>query len=83
MNRATGLAFCDQAHEIASGIGKPGELLAIGQRHGTDDLLPAGVADLLRLLGPLTEDEVAARVSAPNGADIGGWLEGLRAADRC
>lgn len=38
-----------------------------------------GVADLLRLLGPLTEDEVAARTSAP---DVGGWLEGLRAARR-
>ncbi|MDT5174513.1 MAG: ATP-dependent helicase Lhr and Lhr-like helicase [Mycobacterium sp.] len=41
-----------------------------------------GVADLLRLLGPLTEDEVAARVSAADGTDIGGWLEGLRAARR-
>ena len=38
-----------------------------------------GVADLLRLLGPLTEDEVAARAGA---ADVGGWLEGLRAARR-
>ncbi|WP_099184637.1 ATP-dependent helicase [Mycobacterium kansasii] len=38
-----------------------------------------GVADLLRLLGPLTEDEVAARAGAP---DVGGWLEGLRAARR-
>jgi ATP-dependent helicase Lhr and Lhr-like helicase len=38
-----------------------------------------GVADLLRLLGPLTEDEVAARAG---GADVGGWLEGLRAARR-
>ncbi len=38
-----------------------------------------GVADLLRLLGPLTEDEVAARASAVN---VGGWLEGLRAARR-
>ncbi|HYB39854.1 MAG TPA: ATP-dependent helicase [Mycobacterium sp.] len=37
------------------------------------------VADLLRLLGPLTEDEVAARASV---ADVGGWLEGLRAAKR-
>src|SRR6476619_2844247 len=41
-----------------------------------------GVADLLRLLGPLTADEVAARVSASDGTDIGGWLEGLRAARR-
>ncbi len=38
-----------------------------------------GVADLLRLLGPLTEDEVAARAG---GAGVGGWLEGLRAARR-
>ena len=30
----------------------------------------------------MTEDEVAARVSAPDGTDIGGWLEGLRAARR-
>ncbi|EUA06699.1 hypothetical protein I553_0359 [Mycobacterium xenopi 4042] len=37
------------------------------------------VADLLRLLGPLTEDEVAARAG---GKDVGGWLEGLRAAKR-
>jgi ATP-dependent helicase Lhr and Lhr-like helicase len=37
------------------------------------------VADLLRLLGPLTEDEVAARAGV---ADVGGWLEGLRAARR-
>ncbi len=34
------------------------------------------VADLLRLLGPLTADEVTARAG---GADAGGWLEGLRA----
>ncbi|MCH9668362.1 MAG: ATP-dependent helicase [Actinomycetia bacterium] len=38
-----------------------------------------GVADLLRLLGPLTQDEVAARCAA---ADAGGWLEGLLAAKR-
>ncbi|OBI95298.1 ATP-dependent helicase [Mycobacterium sp. 1465703.0] len=37
------------------------------------------VADLLRLLGPLTEEEVATRAG---GADVGGWLEGLRAARR-
>ncbi|HWF28571.1 MAG TPA: ATP-dependent helicase [Mycobacterium sp.] len=37
------------------------------------------VADLLRLLGPLTEDEIAARAG---GADVGGWLEGLQAARR-
>ncbi|MCK5756725.1 MAG: winged helix DNA-binding domain-containing protein, partial [Mycobacterium sp.] len=38
-----------------------------------------GVADLLRLLGPLTADEVAARSTAD---DVGGWLEGLLAAKR-
>ncbi|MBV8293913.1 MAG: winged helix DNA-binding domain-containing protein, partial [Mycobacterium sp.] len=37
------------------------------------------VADLLRLLGPLTTDEVAARAG---GADVGGWLEGLCVAKR-
>ncbi|MGA8546847.1 MAG: crosslink repair DNA glycosylase YcaQ family protein, partial [Mycobacterium sp.] len=37
------------------------------------------VADLLRLLGPLTTQEVAARAG---GADVGGWLEGLCAAKR-
>ncbi len=37
------------------------------------------VADLLRLLGPLTTDEVAARAG---GADVGGWLEALYAAKR-
>ena len=38
-----------------------------------------GVADLLRLLGPLTTDEVAERCTQ---ADIGGWLEGLLTAKR-
>ena len=38
-----------------------------------------GVADLLRVLGPLTESEVADRCTA---TDVGGWLEGLRAAKR-
>ena len=38
-----------------------------------------GVADLLRLLGPLTAEEVAARAG---GADVGGWLEALYAAKR-
>ncbi|BBX48409.1 ATP-dependent helicase [Mycobacterium cookii] len=37
------------------------------------------VADLLRLLGPLNTDEVAARAG---GADVGGWLEALYAAKR-
>jgi ATP-dependent Lhr-like helicase len=37
------------------------------------------VADLLRLLGPLTADEVAERAG---GADVGGWLEALFAAKR-
>ena len=34
-----------------------------------------GVADLLRLLGPLTEVEVAQRSTVD---DVGGWLDGLR-----
>ena len=37
------------------------------------------VADLLRLLGPLTADEVAARA---DGAEVGGWFEALYAAKR-
>jgi len=37
------------------------------------------VADLLRLLGPLTTEEVAARAG---GIDVGGWLEGLYSAKR-
>ena len=41
-----------------------------------------GVADLLRLLGPLTEEEVAARAGGADVSGIGGWLEGLRAARR-
>ena len=40
------------------------------------------VADLLRLLGPLTADEITARASIAEGTDITGWLEGLRAARR-
>ncbi|MDD4866223.1 MAG: ATP-dependent helicase, partial [Mycobacterium sp.] len=39
------------------------------------------VADLLRLLGPLTQEEVAARAAA-GGTDVSGWLDGLRAARR-
>ena len=38
-----------------------------------------GVADLLRLLGPLTQDEIAERAAVP---DVGAWLDGLRAAKR-
>ncbi|MGI9124925.1 MAG: ATP-dependent helicase [Mycobacterium sp.] len=38
-----------------------------------------GVADLLRLLGPLTEDEIAARAT---GSDVRPWLDGLRAGKR-
>lgn len=38
-----------------------------------------GVADLLRLLGPLTEAEVAQRSTVD---DVGGWVEGLRSARR-
>ncbi|BBX65594.1 ATP-dependent helicase [Mycobacterium saskatchewanense] len=40
------------------------------------------VADLLRLLGPLTEEEVAARADVADGKNVAGWLEGLRAARR-
>jgi ATP-dependent Lhr-like helicase len=45
-------------------------------RHARD---AEAVADLLRLLGPLTADEIAARAG---GTDVGGWLEGLHAAKR-
>ena len=38
-----------------------------------------GVADLLRLLGPLTAEEVSARAA---GAAVGGWLEHLLATRR-
>ena len=38
-----------------------------------------GVADLLRLLGPLTEDEIALRATA---SDVRPWLDGLQAARR-
>jgi ATP-dependent Lhr-like helicase len=38
-----------------------------------------GVADLLRLLGPLTEGEIAERCTVD---DVGGWLDGLHAARR-
>ena len=58
-------------------------------QHLSDDRVARdaeAVADLLRLLGPLTEEEVAARAgSAGHSSDgnaIGGWLEGLRAARR-
>jgi ATP-dependent Lhr-like helicase len=38
-----------------------------------------GVADLLRMLGPLTEAEIADRATT---SDVGGWLDGLLAARR-
>ena len=38
-----------------------------------------GVADLLRMLGPLTLDEIATRCTVD---DVGGWLEGLLSAKR-
>ena len=62
----------------------PAVIAATGRQlqHLSDDRLARdaeAVADLLRLLGPLTEDEVAARAAA---SDVGGWLEGLRAARR-
>ncbi|AKN17992.1 DEAD/DEAH box helicase [Mycobacterium haemophilum DSM 44634] len=61
------------------------EVIAATERqlqHLSDDRVARdaeAVADLLRLLGPLTEAEVAARASV---TDVGGWLEGLRAARR-
>ena len=62
----------------------PDVIAATGRQlqHLSDDRLARdaeAVADLLRLLGPLTEDEVAARAGA---SDVSGWLEGLRAARR-
>lgn len=38
-----------------------------------------GIADQLRMLGPLTDAEIAQRCTT---ADVGGWLEGLFAAKR-
>ncbi|HKV18491.1 MAG TPA: crosslink repair DNA glycosylase YcaQ family protein, partial [Mycobacterium sp.] len=38
-----------------------------------------GVADLLRMLGPMTEAEIAERCTAD---DVGGWLQGLRETKR-
>jgi len=38
-----------------------------------------GVADLLRVLGPLTEDEIAARSTA---SEVGAWLDGLHSSRR-
>ena len=62
----------------------PEVIAATGRQlqHLSDDRVARdaeAVADLLRLLGPLTEDEVAARASV---SDVGGWLEGLHAARR-
>jgi ATP-dependent helicase Lhr and Lhr-like helicase len=62
----------------------PEVIAATGRQlqHLSDDRVARdaeAVADLLRLLGPLTEDEVAARAGV---SDVGGWLEGLRASRR-
>ena len=38
-----------------------------------------GIADLLRVLGPLTEQEIAERCTS---SEVGGWLDGLQAAKR-
>jgi len=38
-----------------------------------------GIADLLRVLGPLTEQEIADRCTM---SEVGGWLDGLQAAKR-
>jgi ATP-dependent Lhr-like helicase len=51
-------------------------------QHLSDDRLARdaeGVADLLRVLGPLTEREIADRCTT---SDVGGWLDGLLAAKR-
>jgi ATP-dependent helicase Lhr and Lhr-like helicase len=65
----------------------PAVIAATGRQlqHLSDDRLARdaeAVADLLRLLGPLTEDEVAVRANVADGKNIAGWLEGLRAARR-
>jgi ATP-dependent helicase Lhr and Lhr-like helicase len=65
----------------------PAVIAATGRQlqHLSDERLARdaeAVADLLRLLGPLTEDEVAVRANVADGINIGGWLEGLRAARR-
>ncbi|WP_264990692.1 ATP-dependent helicase, partial [Mycobacterium kiyosense] len=61
--------------EVIAGTGR--QLQHLSQDRAARDA--EGVADLLRLLGPLTEEEVAARAAAD---EVGGWLEGLRAARR-
>src|SRR6476660_9428305 len=38
-----------------------------------------GIADLLRVLGPMTEQEIADRCTT---TEVGGWLDGLQAAKR-
>jgi ATP-dependent Lhr-like helicase len=51
-------------------------------QHLSDDRLARdaeGVADLLRVLGPLTEREIADRCTT---TEVGGWLDGLQAAKR-
>ncbi|OBG26808.1 ATP-dependent helicase [Mycobacterium alsense] len=65
----------------------PDVIAATGRQlqHLTDDRAARdaeGAADLLRLLGPLTEEEVAARTDVADGKSVAGWLEGLRAARR-
>ena len=51
-------------------------------QHLSDDRLARdaeGIADLLRVLGPLTEGEIAQRCTTD---EVAGWLDGLRAARR-
>ncbi|TDL10129.1 ATP-dependent helicase [Mycolicibacterium obuense] len=51
-------------------------------QHLTDERMARdaeGVADLLRMLGPLTVEEIVARCTVD---DVGGWLEGLLGAKR-
>jgi ATP-dependent helicase Lhr and Lhr-like helicase len=61
--------------EVVAGTGRQLQHLT-SERAARD---AEAVADLLRLLGPLTTEEVAARAA---GADVGGWLEALYAAKR-
>ncbi|OBK16681.1 ATP-dependent helicase [Mycobacterium asiaticum] len=61
--------------EVIAGTGR--QLQHLSEDRAARDA--EGVADLLRLLGPLTEQEVAARATT---TDVGGWLEGLRTARR-
>lgn len=64
--------------EVIAGTGR--QLQHLSEDRAARDA--EGVADLLRLLGPLTAAEIAARSTAPDGPALNGWLEGLHAARR-